>query len=121
MSYFSPLYIIIQKEYGHNYHFTTFEPLHNVRMALKQHRFRLYIYAYNCNFIAKIVKMICDIGKFYSTQMHRILKGDLEKKDKKPVLFELNDRLCVLVNNVQVTIYVVYLYVYDFLQDNAGP
>ena len=49
--------------------------------------------------------MICDIGRFYSTQMRRILNGDLsgEKKDKKAVLFELNDKICVGVNNIQVT------------------
>ena len=57
--------------------------------------------------------MICDIGKFYSTQMRRTMNGDLEKKDKKPVLFELNDGICVLVNNVQVTIYVAKLYVHN--------
>eukprot|EP00800_Vazella_pourtalesii_P018078 TRINITY_DN5705_c0_g1_i2.p1 TRINITY_DN5705_c0_g1~~TRINITY_DN5705_c0_g1_i2.p1 ORF type:complete len:500 (+),score=102.63 TRINITY_DN5705_c0_g1_i2:736-2235(+) len=56
--------------------------------------------------IAKIVKMICDIGRFYSTQMRRILNGDLsgEKKDKKAVLFELNDKICVGVNNIQIVL-----------------
>ena len=57
--------------------------------------------------------MICDIGKFYSTQMHEILNGDLERKDKKPVVYELSDRTCVCVNNIHVRICVVYSYVYN--------
>ena len=61
-------------------------------------------------FIAKIVQMICVTGKLYSTQMHKILNGDLERNDKKPVEFELNNGTCVCVNNIQVIISVVHSY-----------
>ncbi|KAI6661289.1 BAI1-associated protein 3-like [Oopsacas minuta] len=53
--------------------------------------------------IAKVMKMICDIGKFYSSQMIKIMIGDLDKKDKKSqAIFELNENSCVSINNTQV-------------------
>ena len=49
------------------------------------------------------MEMICDIGTFYSKQMHKILSSELEKKDKKTTNFELNEKHCVGVNNTQVS------------------
>ena len=39
------------------------------------------------------------------------MNEDLERMDKKSVAFELNDRTSVCVNNIQVRIYVVYVYI----------
>ena len=72
-----------------------------------------------CFTLAKIVKMICDIGTFYSSQMYKILSSELEKKEKNPVAFEVNEKYCVGINNTQVSYISSYYSILSLLR-NSG-